>query len=375
MKYMGSKRTMLENGLGQLLGNELECAQRFVDLFTGSGAVAMYVAQQHSIPVLAFDLQAYSVVLAGAVVERRTGLDWRKVWNRWLRRAEARLRPRQFPVTAKLTRAIVDGFRRWCADTEGPPVTRAYGGYYFSPWQAGWIDALRATLPTTEPARTVALAALIQAASQCAAAPGHTAQPFQPTRTGKPYLEELWRRDVAQRTRKALSILADRFARRSGRAVVSDANHAAHQLRPGDLAFIDPPYSDVQYSRFYHVLETIACGLCGDVSGVGRYPTRERRPQSRYSLRTESAIVLDDLLKTVAGREAGAILTFPDHDCSNGLSGEAVRDIARKFFRVREMTVESNFSTLGGRGGEGRNEAGRAPLHKSRELILTLKPR
>lgn len=64
---MGSKRTMLQNGLGELLGHEVSNALRFVDLFAGSGSVAIHVAQKFPIPVLAFDLQSYSAVLAVAV--------------------------------------------------------------------------------------------------------------------------------------------------------------------------------------------------------------------------------------------------------------------------------------------------------------------
>lgn len=56
MKYMGSKRAMLENGLGELLGQEIQTANRFVDLFTGSAAVAAHVGCRFHLPVLAFDL-------------------------------------------------------------------------------------------------------------------------------------------------------------------------------------------------------------------------------------------------------------------------------------------------------------------------------
>jgi adenine-specific DNA-methyltransferase len=375
MKYMGSKRMMLANGLGELLSLEVSSAPRFVDLFAGSGAVAIHVAGRYAVRVLAFDLQSYSALLARAVIGRRTKLDQETIWKAWLRRAHSRLGARTVPVVSKLTRAVVEECRSWCANQTALPITRAYGGHYFSPSQSSWLDALRATLPLNEPDRTVALAAVIRAGSQCAAAPGHTAQPFQPTRTAKPYLEDAWSRDAMQRTKDAFALLADQVALRPGRSEVGDANEAAKELREGDTAFIDPPYSSVHYSRFYHVLETIALGESVDVSGVGRYPPYETRPRSKYSLRTESASALDDLLNTVATRGARAILTFPDHDCSNGLSGQSVREIARKYFIVREQVVESKFSTLGGTGAERENKAGRAPRQKAQELILILKPR
>lgn len=87
MKYMGSKRAMLLNGLGTLLEHEIVGATRFVDLFTGSAVVANHVAKTFDVPVIASDLQGYSVILAGAVVQRRRQLNWRTIWNKWYRRA------------------------------------------------------------------------------------------------------------------------------------------------------------------------------------------------------------------------------------------------------------------------------------------------
>jgi len=235
---------------------------------------------------------------------------------------------------------------------------------------------LRASLPKAEPDRTVALAALIQAASQCAASPGHTAQPFQPTLTARKFLLEAWNRDIVAKAKTAFETLAKQKAHRVGIAKVSDAEKAARTLKEGDLAFIDPPYSGVQYSRFYHVLETISQGSCGEVTGIGRYPDTTLRPRSKFSLISESEAALDALLKTVSSRGAKAILTFPDHECSNGLSGELVREIASKHFSVREKRVNSLFSSLGGTSDSRRKqEAGRSASQHAKELMLVLEPK
>lgn len=367
---------MLQNGLGDVLANGVKTARRFVDLFTGSGAVAWHVAEQFSLPVLAFDLQTYSTVLAGAIIGRETKINWKAIWNLWYNRAQQRLRVNiRIPGSKIVSPSIVADFRAWAVEQRDLPITKAYGGHYFSPLQTVWIDALRAALPKHDPERTVSLAALIQAASQCVAAPGHTAQPFQPTPTASKFLQEAWERDIIARVALAISSLARRHAKRIGKAIVDDANEAAKLLRPCDLVFIDPPYSGVHYSRFYHVLETIAQGNCGEVTGTGRYPAAECRPRSRYSLKAESAKALEELLHIVASRRSTVILTFPDHDCSNGLSGESVREIASKYFYVKKRQVDSKFSTLGGTGNGQANEAGRTARQFTKELILLLKPR
>lgn len=375
MKYMGSKRSMLTNGLGKLLNREVAQSQRFIDLFAGSGVVANQIAQNHPIEVCAFDLQNYSAILANSVLARVKPLNAGKLWSDWLERSKEHLRKRYPGTPSDLTSTSVAELREWCSKQRDLPITRAYGGHYFSSEQAVWIDALRAGVSRREPERTVALAALVRSASACAAAPGHTAQPFQPTETAKRFLAEAWSRDVVVRVKLAFEAVASQCALVRGRATVRDANSAVKMVREGDLVFIDPPYSGVQYSRFYHVLESVAMGECGEVTGVGRYPSTELRPKSKYSYVSSSALVLEDLLAEISIRGAMAILTFPDHCCSNGLSGERVREIAQGVFSVREWNVESQFSSLGGTGSSLNTVPGRAARKHANELMLLLKPK
>jgi len=375
---MGSKRTMLLNGLGSLINQEINSSSRFIDLFSGSGAVAKYVAQNHNVPVLAYDLQTYSAVLTNAIIQRDSAFEWKSVWEKWHTRSEQIVRTKRAPVLSKLTKDNVKEFREWCARQDGWLITQAYGGHYFSPKQSMWLDSFHSSLPQDEPFKTVALASIIQAASQCAASPGHTAQPFQPTRSAKKYIEASWHMNIVDRVRNVFQALSYEYAKKKGKASVADANEAAKNLHEGDLVFIDPPYSGVHYSRFYHVLETIARGVAGEVTGVGRYPAPEQRPRSRYSIKSESLKAIEELLYAIASKKARAIVTFPDHECSNGLSGKTVREISSKYFIVKEQFVESKFSTLGGSPGKkevGQKKKVRAARLNAKELILFLKPK
>ena len=251
---MGSKRWMLKNGLGELIAREVKGASRFIDLFAGSSAVSIHVATKFDIPVTAYDLQTFSIVLARAVLGRESKIDGKYLWTEWYRRAKEIRESVRPPSMAKVNKSVVQKHREWCAELRWP-LTKSYGGHYFSSVQAVWLDALRQTLPVQEPEKSVALASLISTASFCAAAPGHTAQPFQPTLTAKPYLIESWGKDVVRYCNKELLAICEQHARVIGHAEVDDANRVATSLMRGDLAFIDPPYSGVHYSRFYHVLE------------------------------------------------------------------------------------------------------------------------
>ena len=376
MKYMGSKRWMLQRGLAAVIQDRIAGHRRFVDLFSGSAAVSWHVAMNHDVPVLANDLQKYCGLLAASVICRTSPLGHRWIDN-WVERAQAGARAHRLFRGAQRLDACAEGIsiaklascaRALCATAE-TPVAAAYGGHYFSPLQAIHLDSLRQHLPSRRNHRLAGLGALIQAASACAASPGHTAQPFSPTESAGPYLRDAWSRDIIERSRQRATSLANDAARRSGEALTGDANTLAHRLGPGDLVFVDPPYSSVHYSRFYHVLETIALGRAVPVSGTGRYPPPRLRPRSRYSLTSESHNALRQLLRTIGTRGCGALITFPAGPASNGLSGGRVVEIAEQWFKVDQVTVKSRFSTL---GGNTRNRSARV---RSEELLLSLHPK
>ena len=374
MKYMGSKRWMLGNGLGHLLDQVAPECERFVDLFAGSAAVTTFVATRHEVPVHCCDLQTYSKYLASAIIERTKPLPDEPAWSEWKRQATQVWRTSQSsPTVDRLTKQCVQDARTWCAARRTWPLTRAYGGHYFSPKQGIWLDSFRKTIPTAPAYRKVALAALINAAAYCAAAPGHTAQPFQPTRTAKPFLKDYWSREVPRYVERIFKSLCAQHAKKAGVAMVGDANDVAKELRAGDLVFIDPPYSAVHYSRFYHVLESVATGYDDAVTGSGRYPREGVRPKSAFSTVSGSGNALDVLLAAIADKRADAIVTFPNHQCSNGLSGQSVSDIARKYFHVERRVVSSRFSSLGGTSGASSVGSERAARLSAIELILQLR--
>lgn len=376
MKYMGSKRIMLQNGLGDILMAETEAASRVVDLFCGAGSVSWFAAVNLRKPVLSCDLQKYAAILAGSVVKRTRPVNAQDITELWLSRAfKKRYRLNGWGESKKLdtagysTKLWREYAQELCSSdtiSNSPLIWRHYGGHYFSPTQALSFDAMLRTLPENDELNDLCLAAVIIAASHCVASPGHTAQPFKATQTGSPHLREAWLRDPFYYVRKALGKLCPMHAAKRGNTIVADANEIAEKLNKKDVVFIDPPYSAVQYSRFYHVLETIAGRKSSYVEGVGRYPPLKERPNSLYSRKAQSEQAISSLLSILSKNKCKAILTFPEDECSNGLSGSKIEEIARQFFRVESKIVKSKFSTLGG------NKTNRAAKKISKEIIFIL---
>ncbi len=392
MKYMGSKRFMLNNGLGKLIREQLPHANRVVDPFCGAGSIVYFVAQNSDKQIIAGDLQKYAVVLANAVIGRTKEINTDDLEARWLNSTKQKLeRSKLYSKSVELDKTYSKKIKTWVKESRQlceirstiGPVWSAYGGYYFSPKQALTFDYLINNLPKDSKSKNLCLAAAIISAARCAASPGHTAQPFQPTTTAKKFIKVAWEMDVIKSCKNALNEIAPIHSKVKGRAIVSNAKKLASTLEKGDLVIIDPPYSGVQYSRFYHVLENIARGKCGQVSGVGRYPSLMERPQSAFSSCGQSLKALEELMSELSKKEATVIFTFPKGVCSNGLSGDKIIETAKKWFdidggsRIHEHDViVGKFSTLGGNNKlKLKNNRIKRSRIKSKELLLLLKPK
>lgn len=378
---MGSKLWMLKNGLGDLILKQSKKANRLVDLFCGSGSVSNFVARETELPVLAIDLQQYSIILVNSIISRDEPISDQELITRWIDPVIKERKKSLYWVEAeklahkidrrKIKKYVADSRKLCTTKLRTGPIWSAYGGHYFSPSQALTFDYLLKHLPRKNPDRIVCRAAMIVAASRCAASPGHTAQPFQPTRSAARFLLDAWSRDPIEAAKKALTEICPQFANKVGKSHTGDAVSIAATLNKGDLVFVDPPYSGVQYSRFYHVLETLAKGTCGKVEGVGRYPAQKERPKSDFSNAGESKKALKKLLENLAKSKATVIFTFPEGKCSNGLSGDIVLEEAKKLFSIDKKIVKGKFSTLGGNNKERK----RASRQDSSELVLLMEPK
>ena len=368
---------MLKNGLSDVLRTEAKTATRIVDLFCGGSSVSWFAASELEKTVVACDLQTFAATLASSVISRTKPVQVQILDQRWLSQA-ARIRNRQkgwkeaealdsAEFCTKTWRKRAQELCSSDAVAGSSIISRSYGGHYFSPTQALSFDAMLKALPEEKKLQELCLSATIIAASRCVAAPGHTAQPFKATQTASKFLREAWQHDPFDYVREALKKLCPLHASKRGRAIVKDANLMAGSLKMDDVVFVDPPYSSVQYSRFYHVLETIARGTCNQVEGIGRYPPYDERPNSDYSRKGASLQAITELLRTLATKKCTVILTFPKGECSNGLSGERIEEIAHQHFRVTRRSVKTRFSTLGG------NKINRVARKISDELMLVLK--
>lgn len=223
-------------------------------------------------------------------------------------------------------------------------VSSTYAGTYFGISQAVELDALRAAIDRAVPAasqrtawhRACMLTALSHAASTAVFSPGkHFAQAHR-VRGGK----SLQFHAVRALTDRSISIV-ERFSgavdQIAAAARPSSEQHCANQIRVEDVTaedlirwgidvvYADPPYTAQQYSRFYHVLETMVEGVPARLqqraSGVTRGIYPEGRYLSPFCSRVHAQGAIGHLARISA--KAGASLVFSYSDTVSSATGNA----------------------------------------------------
>jgi adenine-specific DNA-methyltransferase len=392
---MGSKR-VLAPAIATMIDSQHPRAA-VLDAFSGMCAIGTQLAPTHR--VIANDAHAFAEAVARALFtaparrpSRRTATAELMPWfNRNSRLLTDSLQRRLAREREALTRAEEGGYWRqlmqFTLDELEAPVPRAirglptpasyrrrrgrapyalfsmyYASAYFGIRQAMEIDSLRYAIDRAPDGHSdFYLYALIQACSHCAAAPGHFAQHLVPRdKANTLYIARMRRRSVLARFWAALkSISVPRCLDRAGNRVYrEDATDFVRGLAveaPADVDLViyaDPPYSKAQYSRYYHVLETLVLYDYPDATGKGRY--RDGRFQTDFSRVAQVDAAMDDFVGAAATTGASLYLSYP----RNGLlfkHGADLRELMRAhypFVRLA-MTQPLSHSTMGGAPGAG----------------------
>lgn len=356
--YIGNKSRYLD--AIEAVINEVAAPNSTVcDLFAGTAVVARRLA--HTRPVVCADIQAYSSVLAQALtaprafseVEVEDLVDLARVWMGTLqpsigplldveRRASCDVYSDPAPLadlvefgslttTGKGSRELRQAKEaaRKALSPEIATITWYYGGVYFSYRQALELDALRhavRALRSVEDDASTAVASLLGTASDVVSTVGsHFAQPVQP-RKADGTLKHSWITSV-MRTRE-YSVLG-RFQEWLGKYGGLSATPYKCVAIQGDYRtvlsglgsevgaiYADPPYTRDHYSRFYHVLETLALD---DDPGVTSAPGtaepsrgiyRVKRHQSPFSIRTQARPAFQELFAHAKRLDIPVVLSY-----------------------------------------------------------------
>lgn len=210
---------------------------------------------------------------------------------------------------------------------EGEPkslFTERYAGSYFSVSQAIEIDSIRHAADvalqrrklTSDEHRWILIATAI-GMNRCTTSTGHFAQPLAPKAANLVRLIRQRGRSVFMATLDALDALRPIGSakwRKGNRVFRSEATSLLEGFSDASLSpsiiYADPPYTDDQYSRYYHIYETWVLYDYPTCRGRGQY--REDRAVSDFCLPKRVHAAFDELIRNASNLGSDLILSYPE---------------------------------------------------------------
>lgn len=410
--YLGSKLRILDeidSAISDINGSD----GKVCDLFTGSGTVFLDQARKRS--SVAVDIQEYSRVICSAL-SSKADMDWKAFFEEcenligeskrngpiWAASPLIELEGEAMdqasspdnpyllceileagsPVVAlgngsasicsRYGKALAEYNKRLSKVPDDQrkftTLTRHHGGLYFSFQQAGILDAIMAVnYRASKEFKDLAAAALVTTASDISNTVGKQfAQPVMPRNKDGSIKKSLY--SIASRDRSKDTWEIYKSAAANYELVRSSGNVDGHAVRADyrdflrdwnegiTVVYADPPYTRDHYSRFYHVLETIACGDDPEVStsgikdGVSRAAYRKNRHQSPFCIKSAAGRAFDNLIGSVHSRGVPLIMSYSGYSKENEahprvVSISEVLSLARRYYKnveVRDISTMSH---------------------------------
>lgn len=260
-RYVGSKAKLLD-WIFQHVAKECS-GNSFADIFAGTGVVSARVARLYRKIILNDLLHSNYAVYQGFFSQQKYSrekvFDFVCYYNS--------LTPNQASHTF---------------------FSRKYGGKYFTTASAKLIGHIRQDLKNrrhelNDKEYYILLTSLLYSADKIANTVGHYDAFFKKTVADKKFSFRLIEPLI-----KAGNVSIHR----------EDANALVRRMK-ADIVYIDPPYNSRQYSRFYHVLETLTQWDNPKMEGVAL-----KRPEENMSdyCRNKATVVFEDLVRNLKAK-------------------------------------------------------------------------
>jgi adenine-specific DNA-methyltransferase len=383
IRYMGTKRVLAPIVRGVV--DDLTISKPVVDLFSGMGSVACSLAPRHS--VVTNDLLSFTTAIARSrfmSTSRRSRDSVLKDVVGKFREHHAEMSSR-YNIRLKLEREFLasgrEALMEWfdtaphvgnsghylnmarnskmlLGDYDYRLATLYFATGYFSTAQAIEIDSIRFAIDKSalnEDERDWAIGAWLVAAGRLVNSPGHTAQYLRPTSDlGFERIRRSWRRTVWPLFVTGLEDLQSvgtKSWRKSNRVMNCEALSLLDSLNPNDVGAIyaDPPYTKDQYSRFYHVYETLYKYDFPKSSGRAR--ARGDRFSTGFSLAKSVEESMSNLIERTTDMKRPLILSYPKQGLLSS-RGISIEDVIARFGTVAtKIEIQHAHSTMGGSQG------------------------
>lgn len=320
IRYMGNKSRLLEYIIPEIQRvtpeNGIVC-----DLMAGSNVVSY--ALKEFFTVYTNDVQEYSYVISDAAIVN------------------------QKEVISSNT--AVQDLQKYIIENNGRKIytffEKTYAKTYFSYEQCCDIDSIRYAIGKigNEHKKSLYLLALMNAMCIVQSTPGHFAQfmPSEHKRIIPLQKMNLWKEFL----KKCDSYNDIFFSKNDNKAFCMDYNELfqTDELKGIDTIYLDSPYTQEQYSRFYHILETVVKYDNPTVSFKAKY--RENRFMSNFCYKGKVEKEFINILNFCKCNNINIVISYSDKAV---LSIDKLEKLCTIFFdNVGRKAITYNHSTQG----------------------------
>ena len=344
VQYLGSKVRVLDE-IRAAVAELVDPNAHVADLFTGTTVVAQALASD-GYRVTAVDTQSYAEIFGSALlgVNRKDGeniilegLSERfdnematpnyAQWSEAMEREDRAIADQNVLALRVLYEQLPLSWRKSEFASKTPPKTPVYAGNYFGIRQTLALDMLNSLCAELVEKQKLSLwqqaaakTALMHAASIAVHSAGkHFAQPFKATSGNSRFLDGRLlsdrRENIVGRFLKGCESVSSTpfYSHNAHRSLRGAAENIVRDIGSQQLYYLDPPYTAQQYSRFYHLLETLAD------DGVPKLPTNtpvttglypENRYKSAFSARSKAPAAFATLVTEIAKQGSSAIISY-----------------------------------------------------------------
>lgn len=287
IRYMGNKKKLLEHIIPEIV-KVTPTDGTVCDIMAGSNAVSY--ALKDKFKIITNDVQYYSYIISSAIIENQS-----EVINK-----NSALKYLKGNYNDNLKNMEYNFFYENYTDT------------YFSGRQCKDIDSIRYAISKCDNLyiKHLYLTALMGAMCTVQSTPGHFAQ-FMPKdhyRIIKLRDMNLWD-EFLKKTNDYSNLVFTKFDNKSYCADYKDLLKK-DLLNEVSTIYLDSPYNQEQYSRFYHILETISKYDNPDLNFKARY--RDDRFKSGFSYKSKVKDEFETILEYSSKNRINLVISYTE---------------------------------------------------------------
>jgi len=330
MRYMGTKSPLLDFIIPHIK-QIVKKGGTILDLMAGTHSIGYALKSQYRI--FANDIQIYSFVVGKAIIENNSVSISKKI------------------ALPKLQKYFNENMEKKKYNL----FYKTYPDTYFSENQCLEIDSLKYAIDKIKNKyeKALYLSALIYSMCYAQSTTGHFAQflpkhhkrliPLRKISIWKTFLDKC----------DEIKIIFSPFENKVFNTDYKDffKENFKDKLKGVDLIYLDPPYTDAQYSRFYHILETVVKYDYPEIQYMGRY--RQDRFMSGFCSKSKASEEFEFIIKKSSELDKPLIISYSNKGV---VSKEEILSIAKKYFKNVNLYEREYSHSMQGKGNSSVNE-------------------